>query len=355
MRKYYIDNLRWLTVLLLFPYHTFMIYNGFESFYIKGDYSPILNCFLVFTYPWFMPLLFTVAGMSTCYALQKRTMKAYVKERLLKLFVPLVSGLLLLIPVQTYYAEKFHNGYAGSYFEQYSLFFTKPTDLTGYRGGFTPGQLWFIFYLFVISLAALPVILLYKQWGERLPVEKFTLPMLLPLFLVVFVFSLILDIGGKSLGEYFALFMLGYLILADDTVQDRLEKNRWCLIGAALLFLTGNVAYQLLVGIPAGLFYDISIRFVAWVSILGILGMGKHFLNFSNRVTDYFSKASFPIYIFHQSWIILIAYYTFLLTDSIILQVTVILSVSFLMTLGTYELCKRTSATRFLFGIKKRA
>jgi len=34
----------------------------------------------------------------------------------------------------------FHNGYTGNCFEQYILFFTKLTDLSGYNGGFTPAH-----------------------------------------------------------------------------------------------------------------------------------------------------------------------------------------------------------------------
>jgi len=165
MRKHYIDNLRWMCVLLLFPYHVFMIYNTWgENFYVKGPGVHPVMTFNVVTWPWFMPILFVIAGISTAYAMRRRSVGEYVKERVLKLLVPLAAGILLLIPAQTYFAERFHNGYTGGYFAQYVLFFTKPTDLTGYAGGFTPGHLWFILYLFVISLAAVPVILLNKKY-----------------------------------------------------------------------------------------------------------------------------------------------------------------------------------------------
>lgn len=53
--------------------------------------------------------------------------------------------------------------------------------------------------------------------------------------------------------------------------------------------------------------------------------MGKHYLDFKNKVTDYFSKASFPIYYFHQSYIVLTAYYALKFTSSISIQVIVLL------------------------------
>lgn len=157
-----------MSILLLFPFHTCMIYNNWgENFYIKGDSIPLLSGFIQICYSWFMPLLFVIAGISSCYALSRRTPKQYIKERLLKLFIPLISGILLLVPIQTFYAEKFHNGYNCGYFHQYMLFFTKETDLTGYTGGFTPAHLWFILYLFIISLIALPITIKYKKVAKK--------------------------------------------------------------------------------------------------------------------------------------------------------------------------------------------
>lgn len=354
MRKYFIDNLRWISILLLFPYHTCMIYNNFgENFYIKGENIPLLSGFIQINYTWFMPLLFVIAGISTCYALERRTPKQYIKDRICKLFLPLISGILLIIPIQTFYAEKFHNGYNGGYFYQYILFFTKKTDLTGYTGGFTPGQLWFILYLFIISLVALPIAIKYKNSSKKVLANKLTVLKILPMFLIVWIMSFILNISGKSFGEYFALFMIGYMVLSEDTIQMKLEKNRWYLFGGFVTLTILNLLFQNVWNYSSGIFYDIFSRFISWIGILAIIGVGKHYLDFHNKVTKYFTKSSFPIYIFHQSWIVLIAYYILKITSSIVIQVIVIISGSFILTILTYEIFKRISATRFLFGIKE--
>lgn len=353
MRKYFIDNLRWISILLLFPYHTCMIYNNFgENFYVKGEGISLLNSFIQITSPWFMPLLFVIAGISTCYALDKRTAKQYIKERVSKLLIPLISGILLLIPIQTYYAEKYHNGYTGGYFEQYILFFTKETDLTGYTGGFTPAHLWFILYLFIISLIALPIVIKYKNISKKIKLDKLSVFKILTMFLIFLVMALILDIGGKSLGEFFALFMLGYIVLSDDNIQVKLDKSRWYLFGAGVVFTGLNLLF-LNVGFSSyGLAYDIFIRFLSWIGILSAIGMGKHYLDFQNKFTNYFSRASFPIYFFHQSVLVLVAYYTFRVTSSIFLQVIIIIVGTFILTMATYEVFKRIAFTRVLFGIK---
>ena len=118
MRKHYIDNLRNFTILLLFPVHTFMIWNNFGSgFYIWEGENKLLSTCIVLVNPWFMPLLFVLAGMNARYALEKRTGKAFAKERVHKLLVPFLSGMIFLVPIQTFFARKYFEGYTGSYLE----------------------------------------------------------------------------------------------------------------------------------------------------------------------------------------------------------------------------------------------
>ena len=353
MRKYYIDNLRFLCVLLLFPFHTCMIYNSFgENFYVKGPGIRLFNDFILFTSPWFMPLLFVIAGISSSYALKKRSETEYLKERFFKLLLPFLSGLLIYIPIQTYYAERFHNNYTGGYFHQYYLFFTKPTDLSGYTGGFTPGNLWFILYLFLISLLLLPVNRLYRKFSPGADGLRIKLIPVLPLFLLPLIMNPILNFSGKSIGENLALFLLGYFVLSNEDLQSELEKQRYKLSSAAavLLVLLYVINYS---SWSTDLLYGIASFPVKWTCILAILGLGKHSLNFKNSITTYLSKASFPVYIFHQSWLVAAAYYAFRITDHTLLQVIIILTSSILLTFINYELLRRLPLTRLLFGIKK--
>lgn len=47
MRKYYLDNLRWLIILILFPYHVLLIYSSIGSYYFHVANSSIANAFLL--------------------------------------------------------------------------------------------------------------------------------------------------------------------------------------------------------------------------------------------------------------------------------------------------------------------
>lgn len=159
MRKYYLDNLRTIMILLLFPVHTFMIWNNYgRKFYVWGGENELLSSLIIIVNPWFMALLFVIAGMCARYSLEKRDMKEFIMERFSRLFIPFVSGMLFLVPIQTFYARKFFFKYKGNILENYKYFFSHFTDLSGYDGSFTLGHLWFILFLLIISLLALLII-----------------------------------------------------------------------------------------------------------------------------------------------------------------------------------------------------
>lgn len=132
-RKYFLDNLRWMAILLLFPFHASQIWSGGEygGFYIWSHTNTVCYLFSAAVYPWYMTLLFVIAGISCKYSLQVRTSRQFLVERIKKLLVPFLFGLFVLVPIMTYVAEVFFNGYTGTYLQQYVLFFTKETDLTG--------------------------------------------------------------------------------------------------------------------------------------------------------------------------------------------------------------------------------
>jgi hypothetical protein len=300
-----------------------------------------------------MTLLFAIAGISSAYALKKRSGSEYARERVFKLLIPFLFGMVIIIPVQTYIADVFHNGYTGGYFEHYGLFFTKFTDLTGYDGGFTPAHTWFMLYLFVISIIYLPIMLWYSKRGKKIDGNKITMPILLPMFILILLMTPIIELGGKSVGEFFACFLLGFFLLSLDEVQDKLVKYRIPLVISWVVLMALRSFMHLYSG-GYGLAWDIEQRILTWIGILAILGLGKRYLNFNNKFTQYFSSAAFPIYFFHQSVLVTVAFYVVKFTDIILLQFVLILSMSFAITLLCYEIFRRSSVTRFMFGIKNK-
>jgi peptidoglycan/LPS O-acetylase OafA/YrhL len=346
-RNYFIDNIRWMAIFLLFPFHSLIIYNTFdEGNYIRGPENAILSNIISSYWPWFMPLLFAVSGISAFYALQKRTKKEFIIDRIKKLFVPLFFGILFICPFLTYFAERYHNGYSETYLQQYLLFFTKETNLSGYNGGFTPAHLWFILYLFIISLIALPFIHFIPQKINTI-IERMNIFALLSLFLLPLLGQFILNIGGKSVGEYFCYYIIGYYVFSNEKIIEQCVKYRWLLgiisIICALLFLV----------IDNNVLSTIVSKFYGFCAILFIIGIGKIKLNFSNRITTYFSKISFGVYLFHLPWITIIAYYVIQKIQNIYIQAVTITLLSVPFTILTVELLRKIVITRFMFCLRK--
>lgn len=348
MRKYYLDNLRNFTILLLFPVHTFMIWNDFGlKFYVWGGENRVISTLIVLINPWFMPLLFVIAGISARYSLKKRSVREFCRERVNKLLVPFVAGTVLLVPVQTLYARKFFFGYEGGAWENWKYFFTHVTDFTGYDGGFTPGQLWFILFLFLISLVSLVFMKLlpYERWESfvsRMPVWA-----LAGLFVPVWIFYYLGNIGGFSLGKNLVLYLLGYYVLADDRVMERLKVHgKWIGTFWGISELILGAAYY-----KYAFYGDLAVNVVGWFGILSLLMLGKEYLNKETAVTKYLKGASFPVYVIHQLVLVALGYYVLKGVDSLFLQAGIIMAGSFAVTVLCYEIIRRIPLIRKLIGV----
>lgn len=347
-RKNYIDNIRNLTILLLFPVHTFMIWNDFGSrFYIWQGENKILSTLIVLVNPWFMPVLFVLAGMSARYALEKRTYREFVIQRVSKLLIPFISGMILLVPFQTLYARKFFDGYEGSLPDNWKYFFTHLTDFSGYDGAFTPGHLWFILFLFLISLAALLLFRFVPYERLKGRVEKMPAFGVLLLFLPVWLMYYLGNFGGFSIGKNLALYLAGYYVLSNERIMEKLERNVKWLTG---LFMIGT-AVSVTVYYRYSYYGDLWVNFIGWISILVLLVAGKRYLNKRTGFTKYFNQASYPIYILHQSILVALAYYVVQAVNVLWLQVFCILLGSFLLTVSAYHLIKLIPVVRKLIGI----
>lgn len=351
-RKYFIDNLRWMAIMLLFPFHAAQIWSGgeYSGFYVWSHTNTALYLFSAAVYPWYMALLFVIAGISCKYSLQIRTNRQFIEERIKKLLVPFIFGLLVLVPIMTYVAEVFFNGYTGSYLQQYVLFFTKETDLTGYHGGLTPAHLWFLLYLFVISLAAVLIVLLQKKHVPEFKAASLPYFYIILLFVPEWICQYILNIGGKSLGQFLALFLFGYYILSEESIQQKLQRYKFA---SFMLFIMLGILYTCLycLGNIRNILVDGLYIFYGWMGIIALIGIGRSKLNFHGRLSDYLARASFPIYIIHMPVLVVAGFFVLRLPIGVAGQFSLIVLVSFAVTFFIYEIVKRISVLRFFFGI----
>jgi len=351
MRKYYLDTLRLTTIVLVIFAHIFMIYS-ILPYYVHYGNNDLLTLIVFLMVSWLMPLLFTIAGITTYYSFKKRSVSEYLKERVLRLLIPFISAMIFLNPILSYFGMRFHENIPINFFDYYFISFTKITDLTGYDGGLTLGPAWFILFLFIVSCIALVIIKLVK---DRIDLSKreLSFPTLILLgFIPVILFPVLNLLGEKSIGTYVALFLLGYYVLSNDNVMEKLEKNK---IALGILTLILTLFYISQVISPNDIFLIITqyyVVFWGWISVLFLLVMGKLYLNKTNNILQYLSEASFTIYIFHESILIAVAFYILQITQNMSMQMLLILILTVPLSIGAYAVCKKFKITKFLFGIK---
>jgi glucan biosynthesis protein C len=364
MRRKDLDWLRIFGIFLLFPFHAARVFDSREFNYIQSDTSSsACVVFMNVIWPWFMPLLFLIAGMATWYALQKKDAAHYVKERVFRLLIPLVLGIILIVPIQGYMARLQQGTLNGGYFNYlFTQFFPDFSDISGYRGTFTPAHLWFILYLFIISCALLPLlihIIHAKQKngtgyiGQLFGKGWFLIYLFLPLTLAEGLPSF----GGKNLFFYGLYFTIGFFIESNEKSMKTIVNIRWWSTGIMALTIP---VYLYLLDFAKG-YHD-----YAWQSILlafarnlygisalmAMLAFAFKYLNRGGRVLDYLNQAAFPIYILHQSIMMVIAYFVLQWSIDLALQFILIVMLTLIASIALFEVSRHFALLRILLGIK---
>ncbi|MFI7274861.1 acyltransferase [Streptomyces sp. NPDC049879] len=349
-RQEYIDWLRNLAILFLFPFHTARVFNDNPEFYVKGPVDTFSSALVNISSFWFMPLLFLLAGMSSFYALRKRSARSYTKERGLRLLVPLLFGLLVVVPPQAYYAKKFHEGYNGDYLGFLGPYFTDFSDWTVLTG-ISPAHLWFILFLFLISIAVLPLMLTVIRrryapaWLGR-PAAA-----LLPAAVLASL-SFLPEIGGENIFVYACYFLLGFLIVRHEANIADIERNRRVWLCVAVPGALGILVERFTAGSQTSPLFAAWHHPVYWATLLALLGYGRRYLSRRSAFMDYFSRAAFPVYILHQTYLIVIAYYVVRTEVPVGVAFAAIMVSSFCLCVATYEVIRRTPGLRTAFGLR---
>lgn len=341
MRKHYLDNIRWATVLLVLIYHVFYMYNGVGVLggIPNSESIPIFDTIASLIYPWFMVLLFVVSGMSARFS--TRTDKEFIKERARKLLVPSTLGLFVIHFVTGYLNIKMGGGLS---------YIPKPLvyPISVISGS---GPLWFIQLLFVFSC----ILVLIKK--IRLGFcEKISTPLIFLLFILIFLSAQVLNmpvITVYRLGIYFVSFLIGYYVFSYEAVQEKIQNARiWSLCLAVIFGVWYGIKFIGTNYTTSDCLNNIITNMYLWFMVLAILGFGRKYFN---KQTKYMAKASFGIYILHYPVLICMCY----ILDTYfnfapILNYVIALVLQLPLTLGLYEIIKRIPIIRYLvLGMKK--
>jgi glucan biosynthesis protein C len=300
-----------------------------------------------------MPLLFLLAGISTWYALRFRSGAKYVKERFKRLLVPFTFGLLIIVPPQIYFELLHNHRIVRSYLEFYPHFFDGR-----YTDGFDMGHLWFIAYLFLFSLIALPLFLYLKRDSGQRVIDRLAALLTRPgmIFLLAIPAMVtnyvLLDFYPNPI-YYLTFFVYGYLLVADARFEQAIARHKTI---ALVLGLVLYIVWLSLVTrrvISSNWLQPIPRDLIGWCCLIAVLGYGKKFLNFTNGFVKYAREAAYPVYIFHQTTIVIIGYYVVRWNAGVLVKFATIVGTSLVVTVVLYDLLvKRANVTRFLFGLK---
>ena len=373
-RRYDLDWLRVICIVILLYYHV-GIYVPWDWHIKSEEKSEVMRWIMIWLHYWRMPLLFFISGAGTYFALKKRTFGGYARERVTRLFVPLVFGMFVIVPPQIYYERIFN----GVQFNSYADFYKTVFDFVPYpKGSFSWHHLWFVAYLFLFSLISIPFFRWLKSdpgvqmmhWAELFAARKGGA---LWYALVLIISQVILqpfypDETHALIDDwaYFVfnllLFWGGYLLVSRPAIWQIMKDQRH-LYGWATLCTT-VLLYGLYIMVrfvyPAwddvkwfDVLWDINSFCLTWFSVLASIAYGHYYLNRNHPILAKLNDGVYPFYILHQTVIVAVGYYLLKYNLGVWGGFLAISTLSLVVSVGLYWLIiKRVKILRLFFGLK---
>lgn len=362
MRKYWIDNLRWVTVLLVLLYHVIYFYNnkgvfgGVGGFGDGPQYQDILMYIL---YPWFMPMLFLLAGISARYSLEKHSAKEWIKSRTRKLLVPSTIGLFVF---------QWMTGFFNTHVGGTDVLTDVPQPIKFFVWSVSgTGPLWFIQVLWLICL----LLLLIRLFDSK---NKFWNLCGKSNIIVIIMLGVLFWVGQHTLISnprpetadglynlykpffYLIMFLLGYFVFSHDEIQERLGKAWIPLMICAVI--SGTVLTVLTFGenntTPEYLSSPLNCLY-GWLMALAMMAWFKSCFDKTGRFASYMTRSSYGIYVLHYLVVASLGYMLKIYTTlpPVVIYLIMIAAVFTLPPL-LYEILHRIPFIRWcLFGEKK--
>ena len=369
-----IDHLRALIVLALILFHTARLFDS-EAWHVKNlGVFPAADLLVAVFNIFGMPLLFLLAGMSAYASLGSRSPRRFLFERFARLFVPLAFGILVIVPPQVY-IERISSinplrmspiDFSGSFLDFYPTFFTSCCYADG---NFSWHHLWFLAYLFVLSVVLLPVLLLLRRvMRQRVVAVSAALASLvlagmgLPLLVIELglrpsfpsTHALIDDWANNA--HFIWLMLVGALIMTSASLTGAAATRRRFWLACAAILSAGWLAlrFRLLPMAPPPA-VGLMLRTAAeWTSLMALIGYGRaHLARPLPFLTD-FGAIAMPFYIVHQTVIVLLGFWMIGWVDAPLVKYGAVALLSFSISLAIAVIAPHSSALRVVFGLKAR-
>jgi len=248
-RRYDIDWLRIIAIIAVFLLHSTHFFDEGTDWHVQNnDQSVAVLVFRGLINMWVMELLFLLSGAASWFSLRSKTGGQYLLERVKRIFVPLYTvGIFVLLPPTLYFSLVTNQGFTGNYWQMYPTYLNHVISYgfnikSPYFFGIWPGHLWFLQFLFIMSVVLLPLLLfLRSERGNRLvqwlagvcarPGGIFLF--LIPLAGVRILFKHIFP-GDKTWADliyYAVFFLIGYVMASDGRFTEGFKKHGWLGLG----------------------------------------------------------------------------------------------------------------------------
>ncbi len=370
-RRLELDWLRVLAIAFVFLFHSTRFFDYADWHVKSATRYAFLDNMATLVILWMMPLLFVVSGASTFYALKRRSGGEFLKDRLLRLGVPLLLGVFVLGAWQVYLERYTHHQFNASFWKFLPFYF---------RGKYGEGgnfawmglHLWYMELLLALSVIFLPAFLyLRSALGKRLLAwlgAQLARPGVLyllgiPVMLLVALLNPQSSLGARNCGGwsavgYIPFFLNGFLLVSHDGLYERVRRWRWVSLAIAVGLTLVMLRWYMAAGEPrfgTPLFTRLFAVYglAAWCWVLAILGLAAQHLKAAPPLLAVANEAVLPFYILHQPVLLSVGYLVLRQRLPDLARWAIILLLSLAITLGLYWFVIRpVNALRVLFGMK---
>lgn len=378
-RRIDIDWLRITVFGILILYHIGMVYVANWGYHVKSEYqSGFLENIMLLVNRWRLPLLFVISGFATSQMMKKYSIEAFIRVRTFYLLLPLLFGILVIVPPQLFIEMIQKGDFKGGFWQFMVEFYRSDSDVfEDYQAGVFPhidvNHLWYLRELWVYSmvLILLAPALNHSRLKQTIQRSCYWAKgwgiLLIPLLPLCVSNALLFEQDPELAKDmmYFIFFVYGYWLSQRAGAWRLIVKMRWAFLSVALVSYVIVLWFynhpQLLE--PETVLGQICLTLVGalsrWSWILAILGVVKHAYDIyksgsecAGRNLKYLNEAVYPFYILHQTIIVVTAYYLSGLHLGPFLEPIVLILITVVACWLGFEIIRRISVLRPLFGVK---
>jgi peptidoglycan/LPS O-acetylase OafA/YrhL len=299
----------------------------------------------------------------------------FFKDKVLRLFVPLLVAIFTYGSWQVYLERITHGQFSGSYFAFLPHYFEGVYLETGAPGNFAfhGMHMWYVMILFLYCIIFYPLFRWWKGSGRGV-LEKLGdifaarwtlwLVMAFPILLLhLWVSDTDLEFGSGGWPFLYYIFFLlyGFVIVSHERLQANIKRMRWfnltlgLILSAVYGFLDANAAN------PAIEPWENALGDPLWILsactlLPAFLGFAMQYLTFSTPFLRYANEAVMGFYILHQTVLLVIGYFVVRWAVPDLAKWMIITASSFVIIMALYQYAvRRVNILRFLFGMKSQS